>query len=341
MSVLKRIFREINEFDQSGLSLISYYLKLYVVSLIIKQDSDRSVAVNLLDQVESFKLSITEENVAEYSVIHDIEGKGKIYVLNFTAKLYNSLLKTQQEELTQSSGVITDKDTEDKNNKKIDKIEELIKGLWCCIDLYSMLQDTWPDLKENCGKNIKFCKICIKKLLHEKKSMEEVILDKELSKEDKETQETGSEDPMKKSLSEINGIVDPAVSAGGDGRKLPDFVDDTDTDDDDAIETSTKGQTDDEVALPSKIPSPIPTKISSTISADAPQIEKKQEIHHYQAPLTEVEIREMMNFSSLITKAQKHSKFAISAMNYDDVDTAITELEQALKILEILKNDKR
>lgn len=34
-----------------------------------------------------------------------------------------------------------------------------------------------------------------------------------------------------------------------------------------------------------------------------------------------------------ITKAQKHAKFAISALNYDDIPTAVKELRAALKIL--------
>jgi len=34
-----------------------------------------------------------------------------------------------------------------------------------------------------------------------------------------------------------------------------------------------------------------------------------------------------------ITKAQKHAKWAISALNYDDIPTAVKELRAALKTL--------
>jgi vacuolar protein sorting-associated protein VTA1 len=34
-----------------------------------------------------------------------------------------------------------------------------------------------------------------------------------------------------------------------------------------------------------------------------------------------------------MAKAQKHCKYATSALNYDDVETAITNLEECLRIL--------
>ena len=37
--------------------------------------------------------------------------------------------------------------------------------------------------------------------------------------------------------------------------------------------------------------------------------------------------------AALITKAQKYCKFASSALNYDDISEAITNLEKALKLL--------
>ena len=35
----------------------------------------------------------------------------------------------------------------------------------------------------------------------------------------------------------------------------------------------------------------------------------------------------------MMAKAQKYAKYATSALNYDDVSTAITNLEECLKIL--------
>jgi len=37
--------------------------------------------------------------------------------------------------------------------------------------------------------------------------------------------------------------------------------------------------------------------------------------------------------AEIIAKAQKHAKWAISALNYDDVETAVKELRGALKLL--------
>ncbi|GMF51225.1 unnamed protein product [[Candida] boidinii] len=45
------------------------------------------------------------------------------------------------------------------------------------------------------------------------------------------------------------------------------------------------------------------------------------------------EINKMMMNDEIIVQAQKRAKFAISALNYEDIPTAIKELEQALKLL--------
>ena len=48
---------------------------------------------------------------------------------------------------------------------------------------------------------------------------------------------------------------------------------------------------------------------------------------------TKAEIATILSNSEIFTKSQKHAKFAISALNYEDVTTAIRELNQALELL--------
>ncbi|KAF5094894.1 hypothetical protein D0Z00_003350 [Geotrichum galactomycetum] len=48
---------------------------------------------------------------------------------------------------------------------------------------------------------------------------------------------------------------------------------------------------------------------------------------------TKAEIATILSNSEIFTKSQKHAKFAISALNYEDVATAIRELNQALALL--------
>lgn len=54
---------------------------------------------------------------------------------------------------------------------------------------------------------------------------------------------------------------------------------------------------------------------------------------------TKAEIATILSNSEIFTKSQKHAKFAISALNYEDVATAIRELNQALELLNQVKQD--
>jgi vacuolar protein sorting-associated protein VTA1 len=53
----------------------------------------------------------------------------------------------------------------------------------------------------------------------------------------------------------------------------------------------------------------------------------------------DINVQEIMESSEVYTKAQKHAKFAISAMNYEDKATAINELEEAIRMLRQLKDE--
>lgn len=50
--------------------------------------------------------------------------------------------------------------------------------------------------------------------------------------------------------------------------------------------------------------------------------------------VTVEDVKKIMNETEKITSAQKHAKFAISALNYEDKDTAIKELTKALELLQ-------
>lgn len=47
---------------------------------------------------------------------------------------------------------------------------------------------------------------------------------------------------------------------------------------------------------------------------------------------------EIVNLTKTTGEAQKHAKYAISALNYDDISTAITELEAALSRLKLYQS---
>lgn len=57
-------------------------------------------------------------------------------------------------------------------------------------------------------------------------------------------------------------------------------------------------------------------------------------------PITKETINNIVDKTELINKVQKHAKFAISALNYEDIATAERELLQGLELLRILKQQE-
>jgi vacuolar protein sorting-associated protein VTA1 len=61
--------------------------------------------------------------------------------------------------------------------------------------------------------------------------------------------------------------------------------------------------------------------------------------HEHRGPsLSKADIQSIMDQTELVASAQKHAKFAISALNYDDITTAVKELKAALELLEQHQN---
>ncbi|KAL6947365.1 hypothetical protein ACO0QE_002248 [Hanseniaspora vineae] len=332
LKYVSRLLKEISDLDRQELVFVSYYMKLYVIEIILKRGIEdyKAKAIGFLDDVESLKKTVDDnasEDEGSHAIVHDLEGKGKVYVLNFAVTLYNSLLK-KQVELEKSL-------EEEAGQAGLGAVNSLISGFWCCIDLFAMVQETWlkedPESSKEVGKKAQFGKLMIKKLLVKKKSLIDNIGADEISGEIQDgegnpTKQKQSPDLKSSSEEENDLIVDPPkeekedLGADNNATELspeptlalpsaPKFLDESDEDDSDNAENNAKQE-----------------------NAKHPDSHEE-----HSKPLSEQEIMAMMDWATLITKAQKHSKFGISAMNYDDVDTAVKELEQALDILKILK----
>ncbi|RPB19864.1 DUF605-domain-containing protein [Terfezia boudieri ATCC MYA-4762] len=80
-------------------------------------------------------------------------------------------------------------------------------------------------------------------------------------------------------------------------------------------------------------PTSVPVHTSPPRSAPQPQLppQPQPQPQYYHPPKPAPQ--ESLVDEESITKAQKHAKFAISALNYDDIPTAVKELRAALKIL--------
>lgn len=72
----------------------------------------------------------------------------------------------------------------------------------------------------------------------------------------------------------------------------------------------------------------------------APKPEKPRAVAKQKAPVTKETINEILDISDHISKIQKHAKFAISALNYDDLATAERELVAGLEMLRAAKAHK-
>ncbi|ODQ80248.1 hypothetical protein BABINDRAFT_7707 [Babjeviella inositovora NRRL Y-12698] len=78
----------------------------------------------------------------------------------------------------------------------------------------------------------------------------------------------------------------------------------------------------------------IPTFLESDEEEPIPVISKAEPLGQ---PAQLKNVKEILSLDEAITKAQKHSKYAISALNYEDVPTGIKELESALALLRALE----
>jgi len=87
-----------------------------------------------------------------------------------------------------------------------------------------------------------------------------------------------------------------------------------------------------------------PIHIIQPSGTSAPSLRKPsaQHLHHGQfgethAPITKETINLIVDRNESINKVQKHAKFAISALNYEDLDTAEREFLQGLELIKLLK----
>ncbi|CAI4636349.1 BAQ_1a_G0036570.mRNA.1.CDS.1 [Saccharomyces cerevisiae] len=321
-----RVVATAKDFDKVGLGIIGYYLQLYAVELILSEE-DRSqemtaLATELLDTIEAFKKEIGGESEAEDSdkslhvmntLIHDQE-KAKIYMLNFTMSLYNEKLK----QLKDGPWDVM-----------------LKRSLWCCIDLFSCILHLW---KENISetstnslqKRIKYCKIYLSKLAKgEIGSSDEKTLDYADFADDSEETKDEDVDHQTSDLEnnnndKVEGLVPKDQTTSYEPvDEVPEFIDDADS-------VNEEEQTVD--------------KNEDAITKDEQQVVKKEvDLTRPSAPsepaaaehksYTKDELTKIMDRASKIEQIQKLAKYAISALNYEDLPTAKDELTKALDLL--------
>ena len=339
-----------------------------------KLEDLRQLASSLLDRVEKFKNEVQSmddslEEKRVLSTLLDDQGKAMVYCTNFAMTMYNNNL----DKMNTSTDMNLDP-TEDTNrggsssNERMENTADLKKALWCCIDLFSCIIKLWSDLlpdQQALQKRIKYCKLCLRKIATvEDNSLKVLSLptDESTSKPTETENEVNTGDiNTERKLDEEDGeneTVDREISnmleklekiSSEDEREdtdirmddhEPDFIeseDETWREDEQEEEEEEEEEKNDnglkpEVETKSSIHTDYTehkeTKLPSKQTPSGPVVHEKY---------TSSELENMMDRAEKIEKAQKMAKYAISALNYEDISTAKQELKDALNLLESLR----
>lgn len=288
---------------------------LYAIEEILDSGihtSDEDIAVlagELLDYVEAQKKSEDENNLKE--IVND-KDLSIGYILNFSDTIFNNSLKQI---------------TEKRSNKNTGF------NLLTSVTFYEILKlfTDYENLQyiidpEELNKRKKYAKFHAARILKSLKN---------------------GEDPNeytapveKKEDDETLPIVEPDGS-NSDGLGLPDVKP--------TIEPSRSPTVDpeEEDDISSILPKPPTSKpkhldeSTSTPDLGLPDTSNLElpKIPQPASPIQQepVNVEEIIEVNEIYTEAQKHAKFAVSAMNYEDKETSIRELEKAIELLNKLR----
>lgn len=289
--------------------LISYYCYLYAAQLILEsklhlQNTEIANYIEiLLNYIESIKKSIESNNLTEF--LNDKEKSFKL-ILGFSLTIFN---------------------------KSFDEINNHQASIQTVVNFKIFLNfiqvlNLWPDLYkinfENFHKQIKYAKF------HSSRILKDIKLNKDpndyitaqdesdlsILLNDESIDNSNNDINLPNTPSEISGDLNlPTAPVLIKGQKNSLGLPSTPNDDND-----------DKLSI---TPPPIPSKPSiPSIQSQAP-IQSQQE----SKILSKQEVEKIWSQSDIISNAQRKAKFAISALNYDDIETAITELQGALSLL--------
>ncbi|AMD19522.1 HCL629Cp [Eremothecium sinecaudum] len=268
--------------------VVGYYMKLYAVELVLEQGVTglRETAAKLLDEVEAFKKDASgADGDAGTALVLEDQEKAKAVVLHFAMKMENGILESIGAE-----GYTAD----------------LLKGLWCCIDLFECIIHLWggkqlsEEEKKECKKRIKFAKYSLTKGKKQEVGGKNVPED-----------ELGGRDSIS-SLVEFSGLGDMPTFLEGD--ELDEEVNENVEEELQDLEKEVEEDT---------------AVLKTPIVAE----EQRQQSR---SPMKMADIDELMDRERKSDEVRRLAKYAISAMNYEDVTTAKRELEKALAILDTM-----
>lgn len=318
--------------ELAGLPVISYYLKLYAAEIILdekeRDEEATQTVVSILDEVEEFRNSADDEGTK--LLLHDKE-KALAFAMNLAMSIYNGILVQIQ-------------------NQQVDS--EIRKGLWCCIDLFQCCKHLWGDsmdevVRKQCDKRIKYAKYYLMKLKKGELGSSLEVLPEGMQESSPSVPLEDMPDPsgfplvpgeIKDRYTEPKATT-PDLTDGNQPEEegdMPTFVDDEE-------EAPTFQEEPEELEQPEdpeetafqKEPS-VPLELTPELTPEPTPEPLPRVKATPPAPSKISTLKEIMSREEIVHKAQKSAKYAISALNYDDIATAKKELRAALQALEEL-----
>ncbi|QLG70137.1 hypothetical protein HG535_0A00760 [Zygotorulaspora mrakii] len=365
-SLVDRLVATALDFDTSGLPIVSYYLRLYAVEEILNEENRSGdltqLASDLLGSVERFKNSAdldeddTQRNAIR-SLIHDQE-KAKVYVSNFAMSLYNGKLQQIQHgpwDLNLRRGLWC-----------------CIDIFSCIIHLWDDPDGSYRKRIKYCKLYLsKLSKGELGGISGNTNNFNSGAGKQNVIGPDLNTLDEDETYKAAKKVPSFEGVEEP--EAPPSQLDYGDFVSDADDvntsedklnemlerlkakEEDDEVSTQSASETKEEESSPlflPHVPKDVPKDVPSGNSVGNRQQETdtiptfldsedecdiQNTIKEEPKTYTRGELNNMMEKSSKIEKIQRMAKYAISALNYEDLSTAESELSGALEILKSLK----
>lgn len=321
--------------------LISYYCYLYAAQLILESKLHTqytSVAEYievLLDTIEANRKSLEEGAPKLAEILLDKEKSFKL-VLGFTLSIFNKCASEIDQHMCS---------------------KKTVQGFMAFLNFIEILK-LWPEIyetkKDELQKQIKYAKYHSNRVLKSLKNGEDPndyvtendkeMLDQLLQEQFEGTQDGVQESPTDEiaptlpeppSNAPNNDIVLPTAPVLIKNHKnslgLPAVPNESLS-----IQPASPDST--RVSHIPQLP-PKPPKASS--DDESPDISKssikrtpgKSQLAKDGKVMSREEVEELWTKEDIISSAQKKAKYAISALNYEDIETAIKELQEALKLL--------
>lgn len=296
--------------------IVAYYCQYHAVQLILAQDlhlRDSTVsqfANSLLDGMEDYKGNAPEDQIA----ILGEEDVAEAYVEGFAAKV---LAKAEA----------------DMDNHRVTRATS---STFYAASIFLDVLNVFPNIdKTDLKAKIRFAKFHAARIIKDVQAgrdpnMYDNGAEPQAQAQDEAKETTGSQKPEDSSFhSDTRSLTEemspsPQVNPESPSEEIPPLSSLSDA----ASPSKTS-------VLPQIPPShsPFSSPMSSPSSAPRPSIPPSS-FPPRRAPLTKDSVKELMSQAEMVSAAQKHAKYAVSALNYDDLETAKTELRKALALLE-------